>query len=115
EAVRGIVELASVRGEQPATDAATQDESTVGQSADDDPPPGKIPPERRTIPLTKEEAAQLMGYRGKTRARTRQLNEAIKAGAIAYEQLTRQSYVFDRNDFPEENWPKVVPTGPTSR
>jgi hypothetical protein len=77
----------------------------------------RIPPALRTRPLTLQEAALLMGYRyrGKTpRQAAKQLKAAMDARAVAFEQITRQQFVFSRNDFPKEVWPKLVPTGPKS-
>jgi hypothetical protein len=63
--------------------------------------PQKIPLDRRTRPLGLAEAARLMGYE-KGRKAGAVLRRAMDAGAVAYEQLTRQSFIFDRNDFPPE-------------
>jgi hypothetical protein len=83
------------------------------QPDEDDPeaPPGRIPPARRTRPLSISEAARLMGYRGNKKQAAKQLKSAMNAGAIAFERLSRQRYVFDRLDFPEESWPRLTPTG----
>jgi hypothetical protein len=70
----------------------------------------KIPPELRTRPMTLQEGARLMGYTGSRIAR--QLRSAMDAEAIAYEKLTRQSFIFDRRSFPKESWPEVIPTKP---
>jgi hypothetical protein len=73
-----------------------------------------IPPERRTRPLGVAEAAKLMGYQGSAKARTDRLRGAMKAGAIRSICINRQSYVFDRNDFPKESQPKLTPSHPNS-
>ncbi|MBI3461446.1 MAG: hypothetical protein HY000_00060 [Planctomycetes bacterium] len=70
----------------------------------------RIPPENRTRPLTLRAAATLLGYQGNRKRRAKQLKNLIDVNAIAFEQLTRQSYVFDRNSFPKESWPKLLPT-----
>jgi hypothetical protein len=85
-------------------------------------PKKKIPPERRTRPLTMSEAARLMGYtenRAGARLRTTKqavkcLRAAINYGAIACEKLNRQQYIFDINDFPEAVHAQLTPTGPRS-
>jgi hypothetical protein len=74
---------------------------------------GKIPPECRTVPLSLKQAARLMGY-GRRREAQKRLRAAMDTGAVRYERLTRQQYVFDRNDFPAEAWGQVVPSGPKS-
>jgi hypothetical protein len=57
-----------------------------------------IPPQFRTRPLGVEEAAVLMGY--KSRRPARSLRSAMKRGKFPFEELTRQSYVFDVRKFP---------------
>jgi hypothetical protein len=71
----------------------------------------KIPADRRTIPLSMKDAAKLMGYGG-NRSGVKKLRAAMDVQAVKWEKHTRQSFVFDRQDFPRENWSKVVPTGP---
>jgi hypothetical protein len=73
----------------------------------------KIRAKNRTCPMTLRRAAYLMGY-GKSRDASERLRAAINSGAVACEHLTRQSHVFDRNDFPKENWKEVTPTHPKS-
>jgi hypothetical protein len=70
---------------------------------------GRIPSENRTRPMSLQEAACLMGYKG--RRADRQLRSAIDDGGIVCEKLTRQQFIFDRRQFPEGNLHKVVPTG----
>jgi hypothetical protein len=71
----------------------------------------KIPADLRTIPLSMKDAAKLMGYGG-NRSGVKKLRAAMDARAVMWERHTRQSFVFDRVDFPRENWSEVVPTGP---
>jgi len=70
---------------------------------------GPIPPERRTCPLALSEAALLMGYPGDKKQAAKQLKRAMEQGAIRYKQLTRQSFVFDREDFPAEARSRLLP------
>jgi hypothetical protein len=69
----------------------------------------KIPPKNRTRPLSLKEAARWMGY-GRDNKAVKKLRAAMDTGAVAYEKLTRQQYIFSRKDFPRENWPQVTPT-----
>jgi hypothetical protein len=55
-----------------------------------------------------------MGYLGKPKKKAIQLRRAIDDGAIFVEMLSRQSYIFDRTDFPKESLNKLAPTGPNS-
>jgi hypothetical protein len=73
--------------------------------------PGKIPSRYRTRPMTLRAAARLMGY-GKSKDAAERLRNAISAESVRCERLTRQQYVFDKRDFPEEQWPQLTPTGP---
>jgi hypothetical protein len=73
--------------------------------------PVKISPENRTIPISLRKAARLMGY-GDDHTAVKRLRAAVDAGAVVCEKLTRQQFVFDRQDFPHENWSRVIPTGP---
>jgi hypothetical protein len=72
----------------------------------------RIPSSQRTRPMTLAEAARLMGYKGDRQSVTRQLKAAINAGAVRGEKRNRQSYIFDRNDFPEESQQKTLPSQP---
>jgi hypothetical protein len=80
----------------------------------------RIPPEQRTIPLSLTQAAKLMGYtRTQSGARIRDpkgaaeiLRRSIEDGTIRAERRNRQSYVFDRSDFPREVWPRILPPSP---
>jgi hypothetical protein len=71
--------------------------------------PAKIPAERRVRPMTLGKAAVLMGYTGGKKKAGKRLRALIDKGIIRCERHSRQNYVFDRNDFPKENWPKVLP------
>jgi hypothetical protein len=64
----------------------------------------RIPPERRTIPMTLKKAAECLGYtdhHGEKNA-VEMLSKSIRDGSFRAEKLNRQRYVFDRSDFPEE-------------
>jgi hypothetical protein len=80
---------------------------------------GRIPPERRTIPMSKHDAARLMGYTrpdeyGRNRRSTKDavalLTKSMQDGIIKAEQQSRQRYVFDREDFPKEVHHKIIPS-----
>jgi hypothetical protein len=68
---------------------------------DDLNPQEKTPAEERTRPMTKQEAARLMKFGGDKKG-VEQLTAGIKAGIIKCEQLTRQSHIFSKSDFPPE-------------
>lgn len=70
----------------------------------------KIPSRLRTRPLSLAEAAHFMGYRRSNGSGRRQLRNAMDQGAINYERLGRQQFVFSLEDFPKENWNQVKPT-----
>jgi hypothetical protein len=57
--------------------------------------------------MSKQEAARLMGY-GDGKAAAERLSSAIDAGAIPYERLTRQRYVFSKKDFLPEAQSKLT-------
>jgi len=78
----------------------------------------RIPPERRTIPMTKQQAAQLMGFtrvdeagrnRRKIKDAVELLSKSMKDGTIKHEKQSRQRYIFDREDFPVEAHPRIAP------
>jgi hypothetical protein len=71
-----------------------------------------IPGPQRTRPLAMAEAARLMGYSGNSKQRVKQLRQAMNAGLVRFEKLTRQAYVFDRRRFPAESRAKLTPTRP---
>jgi hypothetical protein len=66
----------------------------------------RIPPAKRTRPMTLREAARFMGY-GSSRDAAERLRAAIAAGSVQCESLTRQQHVFHLDDFPSEKWPNV--------
>jgi hypothetical protein len=68
-------------------------------------PVGKVPSNERTRQMTLSEAAKLMGYQGKKAAE--QLSAAIADGSVKCEKLSRQRFVFSKNDFPETVWEKL--------
>jgi hypothetical protein len=78
----------------------------------------RIPPERRTIPMTKQVAARLLGLtlvdeggrdRRKMKDAVELLTKSMGDGIYKYERQSRQRYVFDREDFPIESHPKIIP------
>jgi hypothetical protein len=70
----------------------------------------KIPPDKRTRPMSLKEAARLMGYKAANNKKAAEsLRRAMNIGAIPYEELTRKSFVFSRDDFPKRSWPKILP------
>jgi hypothetical protein len=78
----------------------------------------RIPPERRTIPMSKKIAARLMGYtrvvedwreRRAVKDAVEILTKSIDDGLIKAERHSRQRFVFDRNDFPPDVWYKILP------
>lgn len=67
----------------------------------------KILPENRSRPLSKLDAAKLLGRVGDG---TKWLNQCIGDGTITCEQLTRQSFVFDITQFPDQVRSKLTPS-----
>jgi site-specific DNA-cytosine methylase len=67
----------------------------------------KIPPTKRTRPMSLREAARLMGY-GASRDAAEKLRAAIDTGAVPCETLTRQQHVFSLDDFPKKRWPHAT-------
>jgi hypothetical protein len=67
----------------------------------------KIPPAKRTRPMSLREAARFMGY-GTSRDAAEKLRAAIDAGAVLCETLTRQQHVFSLDDFPKKQWPQAT-------
>jgi hypothetical protein len=67
----------------------------------------RIPPAKRTRPLTLQEAAKHMGLQGRTKAKTEMLSRMLDAGVVRAEKLSRQSYVFSLDDFPKGAHSKV--------
>jgi hypothetical protein len=77
----------------------------------------KIPPHLRTKPLSIKQAAVLMGYCDAIRfgkQGAKRLKAAMQDRAVAFEKLSRQSYVFSKADFPQNVWGQLDPTGPKS-
>jgi hypothetical protein len=68
----------------------------------------KIPPAKRTRPMSLREAARLMGYEN-SRDAAEKLRAAIKTGALKYEKLTRQQHVFSIDDFPSNIHKQILP------
>jgi hypothetical protein len=78
----------------------------------------KRPPQFRSVPMTLQVAAVRMGYcnregarqnkaSGRIKSGVARLSDTIKKDAISYEKLNRQTYVFDRRDFPKEVRTKI--------
>ena len=67
----------------------------------------KIPPAKRTRPMSLREAARLMGH-GTSRDAAERLRAAINNGAVPCETLTRQQHVFSLDDFPKKQWPQAT-------
>lgn len=63
----------------------------------------------RTKPMTLGEAAKHLGRVGSKKDCAEWLRNCIKEGTIRCESIGRQSHVFDRNQFPETAWPKLLP------
>lgn len=93
----------SIAAEEPVATAAGQ----VGQQDAVDSRANKIPPQFRTIAMSKYRAAgYLRGGNGKIRKSARKtavqwLNRRIEDGTYACEVISRQSFVFDSRDFPQ--------------
>jgi hypothetical protein len=91
---------------QWADDIEAEDEEKALRRADRR--RSRIPPAKRTKPMTLREAARLMGY-GRSRDAAEKLRAAIRTGAVPCETQTRQQHVFSLDYFPKENWPQVKP------
>jgi hypothetical protein len=88
----------------------------AGRPRPADAPRKKIPPGKRTRPMSLKEAARRMGYvvdaHGKavpSKKAAESLRHAMDDGAVVFEELTRKRFVFSRDDFPKESWPKILP------
>jgi hypothetical protein len=68
----------------------------------------KIPPRKRTRPMTYREAAHFIG-KGDSRDAAEWLSAAVAAEAIACEHITRQTHVFNVDDFPANVLPNILP------
>jgi hypothetical protein len=74
-----------------------------------------IAPEHRTIPMSLKVAARLLGYTKTTGERRNMkdaaelLRKSIDEGLVACMRLSRQQYIFDRTQFPQESQDKIAP------
>jgi hypothetical protein len=64
-------------------------------------PQNKIPPQQRTKPMPLGQAAKLMGYEGNKEKAGKSLRAAMDRGAVRFEKIGRQRFVFSKGDFPE--------------
>jgi hypothetical protein len=71
----------------------------------------RIPPEKRTRPLSMGEAATFMGYtrHRKKKQAVKLLRAAIDDRTVTCERRTRQQYIFHLDDFPKESHGRVAP------
>jgi hypothetical protein len=77
----------------------------------------RIPPAKRTRPMSLKDAASLMGYTTdrdgniimSSKKAAESLRKAMDTGAIPFEKLTRARYVFSRDSFPKESIRKILP------
>lgn len=74
-----------------------------------DPQPAGIPPDKRTKPLTKKQAAKLLGRHGDENRAVEWLNACIEDGIIRWEKRSRQSGIYHRDDFPAEVQDRIRP------
>jgi hypothetical protein len=103
-------QIASLPTEAEVVSFVKDPDEKVRHELGDMTPQTKIPPDERTRPMSLKEAASLMGlFGGKAVER---LRNAMNRGAIKYESLTRQTYVFSRTNFPKEVWGRLIRTGP---
>lgn len=58
-----------------------------------------IPPEHRSDAMPLSQGARKMGFTGNEKQKREKLKTAMDAGTVAYEQLGRQSFVFDKRRF----------------
>jgi hypothetical protein len=74
------------------------------------PPRGqvKIPPNKRTRPMSYREAARLMG-KGDSRDAAEWLSAAVEDGTVVCEHFSRQTHVFSLDDFPANVRPRILP------
>ena len=68
-----------------------------------------IPPDKRTKPLTKKQAAKLLGRHGDENRAVEWLNACIEDGIIRWEKRSRQSGIYHRDDFPAEVQDRIRP------
>jgi hypothetical protein len=76
----------------------------------------KIPPGKRTRPLSLKDAVRYMGYTVNrlgnpipSKKAAESLRKAMDARAVPFEALTRKRFVFSCDDFPMGCWPKILP------
>lgn len=69
----------------------------------------RIPSERRTRPLRLGEAATLLGLGKDPKVAGKRLKKLMKAETYAFDQLNRQTFVFDINAFPSSVRDEVKP------
>jgi len=65
-----------------------------------------IPAQYRTKVMTKKNAAKLLG-RPNPDSGVKWLNDCIKDGTISCEEINRQTFVFDKREFPKETQPSL--------
>lgn len=69
----------------------------------------RISADVRTRPMTLGEAAKYLGRVGSKKDCAAWLRNCINEGTIRCESIGRQSHVFDKTQFPETAWPKLLP------
>jgi hypothetical protein len=68
----------------------------------------KIPPAKRTKPMSFREAARRMG-KGSSRDAAEWLSAAVRDGSVACEHISRQLHVFSLDDFPQSVHQQILP------
>jgi hypothetical protein len=68
-----------------------------------------IPAEYRSRPMSKTEAAKLLGYGGKNRTPEKRLSSAMSDETILYHKLHREQFIFDVRQFPATSRPQMTP------
>jgi hypothetical protein len=68
----------------------------------------KIPPIKRTRPMSYREAARHMG-KGDSRDAAEWLSAAVEEGAFACEHVSRQTHIFSVDDFPKGVRTSILP------
>ena len=89
------------------------DDADVGRDAEDPShqlPQPAIPPENRTRPLTKTEAAKYLGYALLKRPDMK-VDSMMKQGRLHFERvpLDDKRFLFDKLQFPHASWLKIGP------
>ena len=74
-----------------------------------------IAPENRTKPMSYRKAAVHIGKSSGERKQARKdaakwLRKCVVDGTYACEHITRQTHVFNKNDFPESAWKSIMPS-----